>query len=100
MDSAMLNVTFVPDLAFVLKKAWSMRIFLLIAVISACVTVAEFALSSSNEIATNLLPPGVYPLAMGILSVLGMYFRTVLQKKTDEMVNKDDDNNQQVPKDN
>jgi hypothetical protein len=88
---------FVPDLTFVLKKAWSMRIFLLIATISACVTIAEFTLANSGEQITQYLPTGFYPALMAILSILGMYFRTVLQKKTDEMVNKDD---QQVPENN
>ncbi len=94
----MTDSKFVPDLDFVLKKAWSMRVFLLMAIISALVTMAEFALSSDSELASKILPPGVYPLVMGILSILGTYFRTVLQKKTDEMVENKDD--QPVPENN
>ena len=83
----MFNVTWVPDIEFVLKKAWSMRIFLIIAVLSGTLTVTEVIMASGGETFARILPPGIYPLTVGILSVLGMYFRTVLQKKTDEVVN-------------
>jgi hypothetical protein len=97
----MLNITFVPDIDFVLKKAWSMRIFFIIAILSGTVTVAEVVLASSGDTIANLLPPGLYPLLVGILSILGMYFRTVLQQKTNEVVKGDpaepDDKLDKVP---
>jgi len=93
------NITFVPDIDFVLKKAWSMRIFFIIAILSGTVTVAEVVLASGGETIANLLPPGLHPLLVGILSILGMYFRTVLQQKTTEVVNGEEDD-KQVPKDN
>lgn len=97
----MLNITFVPDIDFVLKKAWSMRIFFIIAILSGTVTVAEVVLASGGDTIANLLPPGLYPLLVGILSILGMYFRTVLQQKTTEIVNDDpaepDDKLDKVP---
>lgn len=93
------NITFVPDIDFVLKKAWSMRIFFIIAILSGTVTVAEVVLASGGETIANLLPPGLYPLLVGILSILGVYFRTVLQQKTTEVVNGEEDD-KQVPKDN
>ena len=83
----MFNIQFVPDIDFVLKKAWSMRIFLILAVLSGSLTVAEVVFATGGDAISAILPPGLYPLIVGILSILGMYFRTVLQKKTEEVVN-------------
>lgn len=88
------NITWVPDIDFVIRKAWSMRIFLIIAVLSGTVTVAEFVLATGGEPLAGIFPPGIYPLAVGILSVLGMYFRAVLQQKTTEVVNGEVDDQQ------
>ena len=88
----MFNVQFVPDIDFVLKKAWSMRIFFILAILSGSLTVAEVVFATGGEAISQLLPPGLYPLIVGILSILGMYFRTVLQKKTEEVVNGTSDN--------
>ena len=72
----------VPDWKWVLTKAWSMWAFYAIGLLSA----VEVVLQVNGDSLSKSMPVGTYQLAVGAVTMLGIYLRTVAQKKAEQIV--------------
>ena len=71
-------MNFLPDWKTVLTKAWSVKFLALAGVVSAAEAVIQIA-------GVQLLPPGVAPAVIGVLSALGILARVLAQKEAEEV---------------
>jgi hypothetical protein len=71
-------MTFIPDWKSILGKAWSVKFLALAGAVSAAEAVIQIA-------GVQLLPPGVGPAVIGLLSALGILARVMAQKEAEEV---------------
>lgn len=71
-----------PDWKWILTKAWSVWAFYAVGLLSA----VEVFLQVNGDSLSRTMPAGTYPLAVGLVSLLGIYLRTVAQKKAEQIV--------------
>lgn len=65
-----------PDWKDILKRAWSVKFLTMAAVVSGCETILQVS-------GTQILPPGVGPAVVGVLSALGILARVLAQKEAE-----------------
>lgn len=71
-------MTLLPDWKSVLTKAWSVKFLALAGVVSALEAVIQIT-------GAQLLPAGVGPAVIGLLSALGILARVLAQKEAEEV---------------
>lgn len=71
-------MTLLPDWKSVLTKAWSVKFLVLSGVVAAAETVIQLA-------GAQLLPAGVGPAVIGVLSALGILARVLAQKEAEDV---------------
>ncbi len=71
-----------PDWKWILTKAWSVWAFYAVGLLSA----VEVFLQFNGDSLSKTMPAGTYPFAVGLVSLLGIYLRTVAQKKAEQIV--------------
>lgn len=67
-----------PDWKSILTKAWSVKFLALAGVVSAAEAVIQIA-------GVQMLPPGVAPAVIGVLSALGILARVLAQKEAEDV---------------
>ena len=67
-----------PDWKDILKKAWSVKFLGLAALVSGCEAVMQLA-------GNSMLPAGVAPAVVGVLSALGILARVLAQREAEDM---------------
>ena len=72
-----------PDWKDVLNRAWSVKFLALAALVSGCEVVLQVA-------GASILPPGVAPALIGVLSALGILARVLAQKEAEDIAEDDD----------
>ena len=73
-----------PDWKDVLNRAWSVKFLALAALVSGCEVVLQVA-------GASLLPPGVAPALIGVLSALGILARVLAQKEAEDIAEDGDE---------
>jgi hypothetical protein len=75
-------VKLLPDWKWILTRAWSVWAFYAVGALS----FIEVVFAANGEALSKTMPAGSYPAIVGIISILGIFFRTVAQKQAEELV--------------
>ena len=70
-----------PDWKWIVTRSWSVWSFYAVILLSA----AEVVLTANGEALSRKMPVGTYPLAVGLVSAFGIYFRTLAQRKAEDI---------------